>query len=118
MPSQESEGATFACPEEGCIKVYRTYNSLQQHLDVGKHLVKPEQESAYDVIKRKWVETCESVGAKYIQKEPSTSSASTQEASEKTPIIEIGWALINKQPQYLNCELTRMDKCPCQRGTE
>ena len=32
----------FPCPEEGCIKTYQSFKSLQKHLDVGKHLVKLE----------------------------------------------------------------------------
>ena len=27
----------FSCPEEGCVKEYQRFSSLQQHLDLGKH---------------------------------------------------------------------------------
>ena len=27
----------FSCPEEGCVKEYQTFSSLQHHLDLGKH---------------------------------------------------------------------------------
>ena len=48
----------FPCPDEGCIKTYQSCQSLQKHLDIGKHLVELERESTYDTIKKKWAETC------------------------------------------------------------
>ena len=93
QPDHGREDVHFACPEEGCIKVYQSYYNLQKHLDVGKHLLKLERESVYDEMKRKWAETCRSVGGGYVQIEPSTSSSTEQEPAAETPIIEMGWAL-------------------------
>ena len=42
----------FSCPEEGCIKAYSRFTSLQAHLDTGKHKRLPEQETLYDKAKR------------------------------------------------------------------
>ena len=42
---EEEESVVFRCPEEGCIKVYQSHNSLQRHLDAGKHLLALERES-------------------------------------------------------------------------
>ena len=42
----------FPCPEEGCIKAYSHFTSLQAHLDTGKHKRLPEQETLYDKAKR------------------------------------------------------------------
>ena len=43
--SDEAESATqsfasYHCPEQGCVKVYQEFKSLQKHLDVGRHLIK------------------------------------------------------------------------------
>ena len=42
--------ATYSCPEQGCVKIYKEFKSVQKHLDVGRHLIKLERESAYDNI--------------------------------------------------------------------
>ncbi|KAK3733835.1 hypothetical protein QZH41_007142 [Actinostola sp. cb2023] len=48
----EGEGMLFTCPEEGCIKAYNTFTSLQNHLGTGKHKRVPEQETLYDKAKK------------------------------------------------------------------
>ena len=42
--------------ERHCHKVIPDFRSLQKHMDSDKHLLKLERETAYDSIKRKWVE--------------------------------------------------------------
>ena len=44
----------FSCEEEGCVKMFSTYKELQHHLDAERHLFVQEQDTAYDVIKKKW----------------------------------------------------------------
>ena len=44
----EPDNDLFACPEEGCVKVYQRYLDLQYHLDCGKHDRMPEQETLLD----------------------------------------------------------------------
>ena len=44
----------FSCEEEGCVKMFSTYKELQYHLDAERHLFVEEQDTAYDVIKKKW----------------------------------------------------------------
>lgn len=46
LPS--SEGSLFSCPEEGCVKTYRRYSSLQKHLDCAEHERALEFETLYD----------------------------------------------------------------------
>ncbi|KAL9964988.1 hypothetical protein ACROYT_G028708 [Oculina patagonica] len=46
--SDESNVSLFSCPEEGCIKRYQRFSSLQQHLDCGKHHRAIENESLLD----------------------------------------------------------------------
>ena len=41
----EKASLLFSCPEEGCIKAYSRFTSLQAHLDTGKHKRLPEQET-------------------------------------------------------------------------
>ncbi|PFX14487.1 hypothetical protein AWC38_SpisGene21349 [Stylophora pistillata] len=36
------------CPEEGCVKSFQQYSSLEKHLDCGKHQYALEQETLYD----------------------------------------------------------------------
>ena len=50
--------ASYSCPEQGCVKIYKEFKSLQKHLDVGRHLIKLERQSDYDNIIAKWAETC------------------------------------------------------------
>ena len=92
---EDEDRVPFACPEEGCIKVYQTFAALQRHLDVGKHLIRLERETQYDQVKRKWAETCQSLAGGYLQSVPSTSAAATVEQphSQNVPSTEEGWAL-------------------------
>ena len=47
----EEHGSTvglFTCTEEGCVKSFQRFSSLQNHLDVGKHNYILEQETFLD----------------------------------------------------------------------
>lgn len=44
----------FTFPEQGCVKNYLTYRSLQNHLDYAMHALKLHEKSQYDEIIRKW----------------------------------------------------------------
>ena len=46
--SKECHDKLFSCPEEGCIKSFQRYSSLQHHLDVGKHKYALENETLFD----------------------------------------------------------------------
>ena len=94
---EEEESVVFGCPEEGCIKVYQSHSSLQRHLDAGKHLLALERESMYDVIKKKWAETCKSISGSYMEAAHPPTSASTSVSDSQSeyapPTADIGWAL-------------------------
>ena len=83
---EEEESVVFGCPEEGCIKVYQGHSSLQRHLDAGKHLLVLERESMYDVIKKKWAETCKSISGSYMEAAhpPTSASASVSHSQSET----------------------------------
>ena len=38
----------FSCPEEGCMKVYQRFSSLQHHLNLGQHEYALEHETLLD----------------------------------------------------------------------
>ena len=44
----------FSCEEEECVKMFSTYKELQHHLEAERHLFVEEQDTKYDVIKKKW----------------------------------------------------------------
>jgi len=98
--SEEAESATrlvasYSCPEQGCVKIYQEFKSLQKHLDVGRHLIKLERESDCDSIIAKWAETCKTVTGDYVQGAigvvPSVTESSP--VSADSPSLEEGWAL-------------------------
>ena len=98
--SDEAESATqsvafYHCPEQGCVKVYQEFKSLQKHLDVGRHLIKLERESDYDSIIAKWAETCKPVTGDYVQGEIGFAPSVTESpsVSADSPSLEEGWAL-------------------------
>ena len=67
----------FACPEIGCVKLFVSSKSLENHLDTGKHFYRVHKESAHDDIKRKWASKCVTVG---------TVKGSTSQKSESLDI--------------------------------
>ena len=64
---------------------------LQRHLDIGQHLLKPQRESAYDEVNRKWADLCNQVSRGYIGTGASSSSYSMQLSTDE-PVAEPGWA--------------------------
>ena len=92
---EDEDRVPFACPEEGCIKVYQSFAALQRHLDVVKHLIRLERETQYDQVNRKWAETCQSLAGGYLQSMPSTSAAATADQPDNQNVVssEEGWAL-------------------------
>ena len=37
IEEEDSNATFFSCPEEGCVKTFERYSSMQRHLDYGKH---------------------------------------------------------------------------------
>ena len=90
-PSQtDEESEKFSCPEEGCIKTFQSFEAFQRHLDVGKHMLKLARESAYEEIKRKWIEACHSVGGGYVRGQTSAKDSNDQSSAGQ---LELGSAL-------------------------
>ena len=100
IQSDEAESATrsvasYSCPEQGCVKVYKEFKGLEKHLDVGRHLIKLERESDYDSIIAKWAETCKTVTGDYVQGEVGGAPSVTESpsVSADNPSLEEGWAM-------------------------
>ena len=53
----------FPCPEVGCVKVFVSSNTLEKHLDAGKHFYYIHKEGSCDEIKCKWESRCIDVGS-------------------------------------------------------
>ena len=86
----EQHGSTaglFTCKEEGCIKSFQRFSSLQNHLDVGKHIL--ERETFLDKAMVQYAEKLEQ-GASSLDS-PLFECAS-KAPSVVTPILQ-GWAL-------------------------
>ena len=93
----EQASLLFSCPEEGCIKAYSRFTSLQAHLDTGKHKRLPEQETLYDKAKR--------VYASKLMDESNmmpTVQLQCEEQSQCFTPLPMGWALktITKKARF------------------
>ena len=88
---QVGEKVMFHCQEEGCIKTFQSFASLQKHLDVGTHMVRLVKESTYDEIRRKWAEACHSLVGGYVRGDSATFDSSDQATPGE--VVELGWAL-------------------------
>ena len=53
LETPQAEGL-FSCSEQGCVKMFSTFDDLQKHLDGERHVFIGEQDTAYDVIRKKW----------------------------------------------------------------
>ena len=79
----------FTCPNEGCVKVYQKYSSLEKHLSFGKCRMMPERETLLDKAKRTYHTLLQEDAG--TAKELGTILAETTER----PIVTEGWALKN-----------------------
>lgn len=57
-PTNDEGLPWFTCPKQGCIKTFRTNQTLQRHLEFRCHEIKLHEESQYDQIRHKWAEHC------------------------------------------------------------
>ena len=88
-PAADQEDCQFFnCPEEGCVKTFRTSKNLGRHLDLGRHHFKLHEESQYYQIRRKWAQHCMSLkpqNRSYLF----TACSSSEEVESD---VVIGWA--------------------------
>ena len=82
-PADEEDDDLFNCPQEGCIKTFRTNQNLQRHIDFGRRQFKLHEESPYDQIRRKWAQHCISLPSYLF-----TASSSSEDME-----VVVGWVL-------------------------
>ena len=79
----------FFCPEEGCIKSYQRYSSLQKHLEIGKHKCALERETLFDRAMLGYASRLEH-GASAV---PEIHDSELSPSSSSGPSLPMGWAL-------------------------
>ncbi|KAK3712196.1 hypothetical protein QZH41_018426 [Actinostola sp. cb2023] len=84
----------FSCPEEGCIKTYQRFSSLQLHLDSGKHQRSLENETLYDKAVHGYAARLEEQFGGVPQMQQFTN---TQRINQDRPSLPMGWALKSSQ---------------------
>jgi hypothetical protein len=90
-PNDESDDTSklFACPVEGCVKMFQRYTSLDNHLQYGRCTLKQEKESLVDRAKMQYQEKLlESQAPQpFLQPAKATSLANSHTSLTR------GWAL-------------------------
>lgn len=104
--SDTDDDTLFTCSEDGCVKTFQRFSSLQKHLDGGKHNYVLERESFLDKAMLRYAENLES-GAASIEEQ----GEEIAEESDGMPlVVNMGWALKHtstsrrlnkKQKEYL-----------------
>ena len=86
--SDTDDDSLFTCSEEGCVKAFQRFSSLQKHLDFGKHQYALEKETFLDRAMQIYAENLESGKANIEEVQESAS----QPSSDIPPLL-MGWAL-------------------------
>ena len=73
--SESDDDTLFTCSEEGCVKSFQRFSSLQKHLDFGKNQYALEKETFLDRAMQKYVENLESGKASIEEIQDSASSS-------------------------------------------
>ncbi len=79
----------FPCPEQGCVKSYQRYSSLEKHLHCGSHHYALEHETLYDKAMKSYAARQEEGASK--NPEPVQSADLPQ--FEANPELAKSWAL-------------------------
>ena len=86
--SDTDEDTLFTCSEDGCVKTFQRFSSLQKHLDGGRHKYALERESLLDKAMLRYAENLE-CGASSIDEQVKEIAEESHEVS----ILKMGWAL-------------------------
>lgn len=79
----------FSCPEEGCMKVYQRFSSLQHHLDLGKNECALEHETLLDRAELGYAERLQGHSGSV----PQIEQVRKQLNLSNQPFLPMGWAL-------------------------
>ena len=105
LPSAESEQSTaddgdsdsddeslFFCPEEGCIRSFQRFSSLQRHLDYGSHKYALEHETLYDKAVLAYAAKLEQGATAEVPEIPTAADIHLQQPLQES-VLRMGWAL-------------------------
>ena len=88
--SSDTDDTLFTCSEEGCVKTFQRFSSLQSQFDIGKHKHALERESLLEKAMLRYAENLESGESAIDQIIESASGSSASLDVQPSPI---GWAL-------------------------
>jgi len=80
----------FVCPEEGCVKSFQRFSSLEHHLDVGKHKYAVESLTLLDKAMMSYASKLEQGVATVDNPVEDTGAA---KAPDSRSSLSMGWAL-------------------------
>jgi hypothetical protein len=84
----------FSCPEEGCVKSFLKYSSLQSHLECGKHKRALEHETLFDKAITEYALHLEVQNTKLQEVVDAAGSGPKNNSSnDDLPQLSKGWAL-------------------------
>ena len=86
--SDTDEDTLFTCPEDGCVRTFRRFSSLQKHQDVGRHSYVLERESFLGKAMKRYARNLEE-GTTFIKSQVEE----VAEESMTVPSANMGWAL-------------------------
>ena len=93
---KECHDKLFSCPEEGCIKSFHRFSSLQHHLDIGRHSYALENETLFDKAMMSYATKLEQ-GISIV--ENPVEVIQTQQALDSCSSLPMGWALKSASTQ-------------------
>lgn len=89
----EKESKLFFCPEEGCVKSFQQYSSLEKHLDCDKHKYALEHETLYDKAMVMYATKLEHGAGPVPQIDDEDIRISLEDDDSDDPALPMGWAL-------------------------
>ena len=86
--SDTDEDTLFTCPEDGCVRTFQRFSSLQKHQDVGRHSYVLERETFLGKAMKRYARNLEE-GTTFIESQVEE----VAEESMTVPSANMGWAL-------------------------
>ena len=101
----QNESHLYSCPEQGCIKRYQRFSSLQRHLDCGKHKRELEKETLFDRAATGYAERLDKQSGCVP-----TLQAFQSAKSPRQHVLSMGWALKSAQTKRTRFKKLHDDK--------
>ena len=89
--SNAESASLFDCTEPGCNHVFETFESLELHMDMGRHSRFTNSESVYDALKREWAKQFTTLSSKNLGQGQGPKQHQTLECRAFS--LKMGWAL-------------------------